>query len=116
MNRNDEKEAARRTRGQYTEQKPSGLDELRALDGRVKRPAVLFAYTLGIAGTLVLGTGMCLAMNVIGNHLMLPGVLIGMLGILAVSVNYPLYRKLFSRRRKRYATEIMRVSSRIIEE
>ena len=116
MNRNDEKEAARRIRGQYTEPMEGGLDELRALDGRVKRPAALFAYTFGTVGSLVLGTGMCLAMDVIGNHLLLPGILVGVLDILAVSVNYPIYRRLLSRRRKQYAPEIMRVSSRIIEE
>ena len=34
------------------------IDELKALDKRVRRPAQIFAYTFGSLSSLVLGTGM----------------------------------------------------------
>ena len=50
-----------------------------------------FAYTFGIIGALILGTGMCLAMKVIGDIMWL-GIVIGVVGIAMVSINYVLYK------------------------
>ena len=55
-----------RIRASYTEKEMSKLDELKALDKKVKRPAQIFAYVYGSLSSLVLGTGMCFAMKVIG--------------------------------------------------
>ena len=71
----------------------SQLDELKALDKKVKTPANIFAYTYGIIGTLVLGFGMCLAMKVIGD-LMALGIVIGVVGIAMVCTTYPIFSKI----------------------
>ena len=71
-------------REQYAEKRVTKFDELKALDKRVKRPAEIFAYTFGVVGALVLGTGMCLAMKVIGDMMAL-GIVIGVVGIGMVS-------------------------------
>ena len=63
------------------------LEQLKALDGAVRRPAAIFAYTFVILGALVLGVGMCLAMEVIGS-LMPLGIVVGVVGIAMVSANY----------------------------
>lgn len=39
---------------------------LKKLDRKSKLPASIFVYTNGIIMSLILGLGMCLAMNVIG--------------------------------------------------
>ncbi len=83
------------------------LDELKALDKKVKRPANVTAYSVGTAGALVLGTGMCLAMKVIGNSMLL-GVGIGVVGIALVTVNYFLYKKILKSRKNKYAKEMVR--------
>ena len=67
---------------------------------------------------LVLGTGMCLAMQVIGNGtatMMGLGIVIGLVGILGVSINYPMYRKLLANGKKKYAFEIMQLAKEISE-
>ena len=38
----------------YEEKQTTKLDELKALDSRAKLPALIFAYTFGIIGALVL--------------------------------------------------------------
>ena len=76
----------------YTEKQTTKLDELVALDKRVKKPAQIFAYIFGTIGALILGTGMCLAMEIIGES-MIAGIAIGLVGIGMVSVNYLLYKK-----------------------
>ena len=113
MNKNDQQFMAQKIRAQYMEKEPTELYALRALDKKVNRPANVFAYVFGTAGALVLGTGMCLAMKVIGDA-MLPGIAIGSVGIAMVSCTYALYKKVLSRRRAKYKEEIERLSEKIL--
>lgn len=112
MNKND-KFIAQKLHTEYSEKTSSEVDKLRALDNKVKVPASIFAYTFGIIGALVLGTGMCLAMKVIGD-LMALGIVVGVLGIAMVSVNYPIYKTILKSRKARYGKEIIALSEQII--
>jgi len=114
-NRNDCQFSARKIRERYVEQKTTELDELRALDREVNRPANIFGYTFGTVGALVLGTGMSLAMGVLGDA-MIPGIIIGCVGIAMVSTTYTLYGKLVRSRRAKYADRIVALSDKILEE
>ena len=104
----------------YTENKEkevSKLEELKNLDKKVKRPAQIFAYTFGTGSSLVLGTGMSLAMKVIGTSLsfaMPLGIGVGLLGILLVSINYPIYKKILGKRTKKYSKEIIELSDSLL--
>lgn len=113
MNKNDQQFIAQKIRAQYMEKKTPDLDALRALDKKVTRPAAVFAYTFGTIGSLVLGAGMSLAMKVIGNA-MLPGIVIGCVGIAMVSCTFALYKKLLGSRRARYKDEIHALSEKIL--
>ena len=114
---NNEMQVVAKIRAQYTEQKKTKLDELKELDERVKRPAEIFAFTFGTVGSLVLGTGMCLAMKIIGagTALLMPvGIAVGLVGIAAVSSNYFLYKKLLAKRKKKYAKRIFELSDALM--
>jgi len=77
------------------------------------------AYTFGVIAALILGVGMCLAMNVIGSGttaMMVLGIIIGVVGIAGVSVNYPIYKKLLEKGKKKYAADIMYLAKEITEE
>lgn len=113
MNKNDQQFMAQKIRAQYMEKESTELDALRALDKKVSRPANVFAYVFGTVGSLVLGTGMCLAMKVIGDA-MIPGIAIGCVGIAMVSCTYALYKKMLSGRRAKYRAEIERLSEKIL--
>ncbi|MBQ9134588.1 MAG: hypothetical protein IJX66_00680 [Lachnospiraceae bacterium] len=125
MNKNDQEFLVQKIRTQYTEKEHTQLDELKALDKKVKKPANIFAYTFGTIGSLVLGTGMSFAMNVIepgtylgitiGENMMVPGIIIGLVGILMVSINYPVYKKLLSSRRSKYANDVIALSDKIMK-
>lgn len=119
MNRNDETFLAQKIRTQYTEKGHTQLDALKKLDTKVKRPANVFAYIFGSVGAMVMGAGMSLTMTDIGTVLgmenaMMPGIVIGVLGMLMAIVNYPIYKKILSSRRKKYVDEIMKLSDKII--
>ncbi len=53
---------------------------------------------------------MCLSMKVIGNGttaMFVLGVVIGIIGLLGMGVNYPIYKKLLEQGKQKYAFEIM---------
>ena len=126
MNKNDQEFLVQKIRTQYTDKENTHLDELKALDKKVKKPANVFAYTFGTIGSLVLGSGMSLAMNVIkpgkyfgitiSENMMLPGIIIGLLGIAMVSVNYPIHKGILGARRQKYADKIIALSDQIMKD
>ena len=89
------------------------IDKLTRLDRQARRPAEIFAYTFGALGALVLGVGMCLAMEIIGS-LMPLGIVIGVIGIVMVAVNCPIYKRILSQRKKKYAPEIVALSDELL--
>ncbi len=108
-----ENEKVVKIQAQYMPKEKTKLDELKALDSKVRRPAEIFAYTFGSVGSLVLGTGMCLAMKIIGS-LMPLGIVIGLAGIAMVSANYYIYKKLLASRKRKYAKQIFELSNEIL--
>lgn len=121
MDRNDQNFMAQKIRTQYMEKESSQLDELRALDAKVKRPANIFAYVFGSISAIIMGTGMSLVMTDIGatlgmSNTMVPGIIIGVLGMAMALLNYPIYKGILNSRKKKYATRILELSDKIIKE
>lgn len=81
-------------------------------------PATVFTYTLGIVAALVFGTGMCLAMGQIGSGTagsFAAGIAIGIVGMIGMGVNYPVYKRILENGKKKYAFEIMELAKEISE-
>ena len=112
MNNNDQEFLVQKIRSQYTEKEHTELDELKALDAKV------FGYVYGSIGAIVMGAGMSLVMTDIGDMLgmsqtMLPGILVGIAGMAMALTTYPIYKKILTSRKKKYADKIMELSERI---
>ena len=121
MNRNDKDFIVQKIRTQYMEKQTTELDELRELDAKVKRPANVFAYTFGSISAIVMGAGMSLVMTDIGAMIgltsaMVPGIAIGVVGLAMALINYPVYNSILTSRRKKYASQIMELSEKIMED
>ena len=99
----------------YAPKDNSKIVALKKLDNRAKLPAIVFTYSCGIVSALVFGTGMCLAMQVIGSSVVL-GVIVGIIGLIGCGVNYPLYRKMLEKGKARYAYEIVELARQISEQ
>ena len=100
---------------EYAPKDSSKIVALRKLDRKAKMPATVFTYTLGIISSLVLGTGMCFAMQILGSGIigMVVGILIGVIGIIGCGVNYPIYKKMLENGKKKYAYEIVELAREI---
>ena len=108
-----EQKIIEKIRANYVEKGTSKFDELKELDKRVKRPAQIFAYVYGSISSLVLGTGMCLAMKVIGDSMAI-GIGIGLVGIALTLTTYPIFKATMKRRRKKYAKQIFELSDSLL--
>ncbi|MBQ4131771.1 MAG: dihydropteridine reductase [Clostridia bacterium] len=102
---------------EYAPKDNSKIVALRKLDAKAKNPANIFTYTFGVLSALVLGTGMSLAMQVIGSGVtgMILGIIIGIIGIIGCCVNYPIYKKLLEKGKEKYAYEIVELAREISE-
>ena len=119
MNKNDTQFIAQKIRTQYTEKQYTELDELRALDTKVKRPVNVFSYVFGSISAVVMGAGMSLTMTDIGAILglsstMTLGIVIGVIGLALTLVNYPLHKKMMDSRKKKYSRKILELSEKIM--
>lgn len=115
---NTDKIYAEQLANEYAPKDTSKVVALRKLDARAKLPATIFTYTFGIIAALVTGVGMCLSMNVIGGGTMFMfvlGVIIGIIGLVGMGVNYPIYKKLLANGKQKYAFEIMELAKEISE-
>lgn len=99
---------------EYAPKEKSKIVALRKLDAKAKLPATVFTYTFGIASALIFGAGMCFAMQVIGNSMIL-GIVIGIIGMFGCGINYPIYAKMLEKGKKKYAYEIVELAREISE-
>ena len=104
-----------------TEQEDT-LTQLRRLDAGVSAKATTAALAVGIAGTLIMGLGMSLAMSELNELLdiqqdvgMLLGIVIGIVGIVPVRLAYPLYTRTLKKEREKIAPEILRLSDTLMK-
>ena len=115
---NTDKIYAEAIANEYAPKDTSKVVALKKLDRKAKNKANIFAYTFGIVMTLVLGTGMCLSMGMLGDGsavIMGCGIALGLLGIAGVGMNYPIYKKLLNAGKEKYAFEILQLAREISE-
>ncbi len=116
---NTDKIYAEQVANEYAPKKASKVVALKKLDRKAKTPAMVFTYTFGVIAALVFGTGMCLAMKVIGagtTASMVLGIIIGLVGMGLMTINYPLYVRILENGKKKYAYEIIELAKEISEE
>lgn len=115
---NTDKIYAEAIANEYAPKDASKVIALKKLDRKAKSAAHIFAYTFGIAMTLILGIGMCFSMRVIGNGSVVAvgtGVVLGILGIAGAGINYLIYQKLLAAGKRKYAFEIVQLAKDISE-
>lgn len=113
---NMDKIYAEQLANEYAPKDASKVVALRKLDKRAKLPATIFTYTFGIISALITGIGMCLSMNVIGGGYSLMsvlGIVVGIIGFVMMGLNYPVYKKMLEKGKKKYAFEIMQLAKEI---
>ena len=118
----EEQTEVRRIVEKYSPEKKekSPLERIKELDSGVDRCAGIWALTIGIIGTLIMGTGMSMALTnlfpALGVLNMVIGSAVGMIGIAICALAYPLYRFIQKRERARVAPEMLKISEEFLKE
>ena len=120
MNKNDQEFLVQKIRTQYMDKEQTGLDALKELDAKVKRPANVFSYVFGSIAAIIMGSGMSLIMTDISDIIgmadpMIPGLIIGIVGMFMAIINYPIYKGILGARRKKYADKVIALSDKIMK-
>ena len=105
-------------RKKYLPQSETKLDELKRLDAKVQKSGLVLSLVIGIISSLVFGTGMCLAMQVIGTGLecMILGVVVGVIGMAGMLVAYPVHRAAQKRAKAKFAPRILELTEELSQQ
>lgn len=116
---NLDKVYAKRIAEEYAPKTASKVVRLKKLDQKVKKPANIFAFTFGTVSALILGSGMSIIntdfgpSDIIG---LVVGIILGVIGLAACVINYPIYSLILKTRKEKYAFEITELAKEISEE
>ena len=99
-------------RNKYITKEDDKLTQLRNLDESVTKKGTIIGITLGIAGCLLLGSGLSLVL-VIGSKMVVASVLLGVPGIAAMVGAYPLYKKVTDSEMERIAPQILALTEEL---
>ena len=115
---NTDKIYAEQIANEYAPKDTSKVKALKRLDNKAKMPSNIFTYTFGIISALVLGVGMCMCMGICGSTaaLMAVGIILGLIGIVGMSLNYTIYRKILNQSKAKYAQDIINLANEISNE
>lgn len=106
-------------RAKYLPPREDKLETLRRLDNSVHKKPIALSLSLGVVGTLLLGTGMSLIMTdlaaVLGFFRYVLGLVLGINGLVAAILAWPVYEYVLKRERQRLAPEILRLSEELMK-
>lgn len=106
-------------RKKYLPKEEDKMSRLRDLDRIPAQKAQAASITIGVIGTLLLGTGMSMVMTdiaaVLGTIALILGIAIGCIGLVMVALAYPIYDRVLRIQRKRIAPEILRLTDELLK-
>lgn len=117
-----QQEEIKNIRKKYTVPEENKMEQLRRLDSGVMKKAACISLIVGIVGVLIFGMGMSIIMSDIGETINFSkgasttaGILIGIIGILILSIAYPLYKLTLKKEREKIAPEIIRLTDELMK-
>lgn len=104
----------KRIREKYLPKEEDKMEQLRKLDKSATQKGMVVAIVVGIISALLLGIGMSCTM-VFDEIYFIPGVIIGIVGIIGASFAYPLYAHITKKQRAKIAPEIIRLTDELMK-
>lgn len=109
-----QQEKIKRIRDRYLPPEEDKMEQLRRLDQSVTFKGTIVSIIVGIAGTLMLGIGMCCTMVWEGVWFV-PGIVIGVLGIGVLALAHPVFTVITKKERDRIAPEILKLTEELMK-
>lgn len=105
----EEIEAIRR---KYLPKEEDKMEQLRQMDKCVSHKGTIISIIIGVIGCLLLGISMCCTMEWAGRWFV-PGIIIGVIGIVMIALAYPLYERITKKERKKIAPLILKLADEL---
>lgn len=104
----------KRIRSKYIPKEENKMEQLQRLDASATQKATMYAIIVGVIGALIMGAGMscCLVWT---DALLIPGIVIGIIGMAVLAVAWPLYNRTLKKERERIAPEILRLTDELMK-
>lgn len=101
-------------RQKYMPKEMDKMEQLRKLDQSATQKGMAVSLAVGIIGALLLGIGMCCTMVWAGIWF-IPGIIVGIVGIILASLACPLYNHVTKKEREKIAPEIIRLTDELMK-
>lgn len=101
-------------RQKYIPKESTKMDELRILDKKADMAGLVPALAAGILGILIFGTGMSCIL-VWTDTLLIPGIIIGIIGLALMGAAYPLNSMLVKKKRAKLAPQILKLTEELMK-
>ena len=104
----------KRIRQKYISVEEDKMTQLRKLDQSVTTSGTIAAIVVGLIGTLIFGGGLscCLLWS---NQYLFLGIVLGIIGMLVMSVSYPLFVYIAKKKRQKLAPEILKLTEEMLK-
>ena len=99
-------------KSKYLPKEDDKLEQLRKLDASVTKKGTVIGLIMGIVGCLIFGGGMSLVL-VGGMDWLLPSIVLGTIGVVAMVFAYPIYKKITEQERARIAPQILALTEEL---
>ena len=101
-------------RKKYLPAEEDKMARIRKLDASVTRKGTLVSVSMGIVGCLFLGAGMSCSM-VFAGAWFLPGIVLGLIGIVTMAVAYSVFTHIMRKERARIAQQILELTDELLK-
>lgn len=112
-----EQEEIKKIRDKYAPptKEESTMEQLRRLDASATKGASIVSLSVGIISSLVLGVGMCCTVIPGWKQYYIPGIIVGVVGIIGIVTAYPIYTHMVKRKRAQLTPEILWLSNELMK-
>lgn len=91
------------------------MEQLRKLDRQTNLPGIIAAIVVGLIGTVLFGVGLCCVTIESWEIYFVPGIFIGLVGLLLMIVAVPLNSILTKYMRKRMAEKVLAITDELLQ-
>lgn len=102
----------------YCNKDNTKIMQLKKLDSKAKKLPTIFAYTFGMLSCLTFGLSMSIVLsnNNTQKQVFIIGAVIGVIGVILMCLNYPIYNKVLKKNKDKYASLIVKLASDICKD
>lgn len=108
-----QQEEVENIRQKYIPSKENKMEQLRKLDKDAEMPGTITSIIIGIFGTLLLGIG--LTCTLVWTQFFILGIIVGIIGVVAISAAYPIFEFITKKQREKIAPQILKLTEELMD-